>query len=180
MNRVSCPMSHEQLVRYWAHDLTDEEADAIDEHLFECVHCFETAGQVAALATGVREALPPVATERDVERARKLGSNVAVNTFTPEQAKEAWFHKDTDVLVHRLQLPPAVQVAKASVQFTTLDGTPLLRFDDVPCEDRAVLITCQRHYSSLFPSPDNHLIVETTDASGKQTATRFTVLHRFE
>jgi hypothetical protein len=124
--------------------------------------------------------LPPVATERDVERIRRQGSNVEVNTFAPDQAKEAWFHKDTDILVHRLQLDPTAQVAKASVQFTTLDGTPLLRFDDIPVENSAVLITCQRHYAGLFPTPDNHLIVETTDASGNPTATRFTVLHRFE
>jgi hypothetical protein len=176
------PINTEQLVRYWAYDLGDDETDTIEQHLFECESCFEAASQLAALVMGVRDTLPPVAVERDLERLRQQGTRVAVNTFVPEAPQEAWFRTETAVLVHRLLVDPATPFAKASVQFTTLEGAPLLHFDDVPFdpESGAILITCQRHYSSLFPSPDVHVLVRTSDASGRESTTRFTVCHRFE
>jgi hypothetical protein len=178
---LSCPISLERLVLYWIGDLEARESDEIEEHLFTCPVCFEAAGHVAALATGVRKTVLPVVLDRDLEQARARGARVVINDFLPGVAKEALFARDVDLLVHRLRVPDLSGIDTVAVTFTLLDGTPLLSFDDAPF-DRAsstVQITCHRHFEGMFPSPDLNIVVRGTDAAGRDTTETFTVLHRF-
>jgi hypothetical protein len=68
-----CPIPHEVLVRYWAGDVSDEESDAIEEHVFGCAMCFEASSRVAALGRAIAEAIPPVAIGRDIVFAEARG-----------------------------------------------------------------------------------------------------------
>jgi hypothetical protein len=179
---VSCPLSFETLVSYWAADLPAAEVDAIDEHLFECGACFACAGRVAALATGMRHAVPPISVERDLERARARGVVIEGNDFRPDVPKEAWMRRGVDVLVHRLVLADPDAFEQASVVAEALDGTPLFTFSDVPIdrESGAVLVACQRHFRDVVPDPDMRFRVRGSSASGARSEESFTVLHRYE
>src|SRR6476660_6798514 len=47
------PLSDVTLLDYWAHDLVDGEAGAVEEHLFACGDCSARLEQLAALGTGL-------------------------------------------------------------------------------------------------------------------------------
>ena len=153
---MNCPLDHATLVRYWAGDLSDEESEGVEDHLFSCDACFEAVGTVAGLATALRDALPPIVLERDLERARLRGTLWERNDFLPGEPKEAWMRRGIDILIHRLVLEDPGAFDRASVEFETLDGEPLFTFADVPVDrdSGAVLIACQRHFTQVFPEPD--------------------------
>lgn len=180
---TTCPISFERLVRYWAHDLTDAEVDDIDEHLFTCASCFETAGRVAALATGVRNALPPISIERDIERARARGVGIVASEFLPGAKTRIRAPRGVDVLVLRLRVDDLVKVD--NVALVGADGTPLILFDDAPFEPAtgAVLVACQRHFAPMFsPAGDLEItfVVRGTDARGAEASRSFTIAHGFD
>jgi len=179
---VKCPIPHPALVQYWAHDLSDEETQALEEHLFSCDDCFEAAGKIAALATGLRDALPPVALEADLERARAQGVVMDSNDFHAGDTKEAWMRRGINVLIHRLVLDERQVPERVSVEFETLDGTPLFAYPDAPVDPKSgvVLIACQRHFIALTPELDMRITVRGKTETGSQTSSSYTVLHRFE
>jgi hypothetical protein len=178
---VNCPLSHETLVDYWSQDLPDAESLAIEEHLFSCPACFEAAAKFAALATAIREALPPVVTEADLERLRARGVAVGTNDFVPGESKEAWMRRGTDILIHRLRLANPAGIEKVRVEFETLGGAPLFTFEEAPIDaSGAVLVACQRHFRASFPDPDMRIRVLGESRAGKRVEETYTVLHRFE
>jgi hypothetical protein len=175
---MTCPIPHEMLVRYWARDASDEETDAIEEHVFGCPVCFEASSRVAALSRGIAEAIPPVAIGRDIALAEARGVRHATNDFRPGVAKEAWLRAGTDLLVHRL-LGDLEDVERVSVDIVLPDGSPLVSFGDVPFEPAAgaVLIACQRHFVARFP-PDVDFVVRRVHPAGRESVDTYTVLHR--
>jgi hypothetical protein len=178
---VSCPIAHELLVRYWARDVSDDEAAAIEEHVFACGACFDASSRVAALARTLAEVIPPVAIGVDLAHAEARGIRRATNDFRPGVPKEAWLHPGTDLLVHRL-LGEFGDVAKVAVDFVLPDGKPFLSFGDVPFEpsDGAVVIACQRHFVERFQhlSMDVSILVRRTHRDGRESADTYVVLHR--
>lgn len=178
---MNCPLSQELLVAYWAHDVPEVDAAAIEEHLFSCDTCFEAAGRVAALASGVREALPPVVTEAELDRERARGTPVRLNDFHPGEEKEAVMPRGVDVLIHRLVPGPRRIAERASVEFETRAGAPLFSFPEAPvAADGTVLVACQRHFNVSFPERDMRIRVRGSTAEGEVVETMYTVLHRFE
>ena len=179
---MKCPLDHATLVDYWTGDLTEAETEWVDEHLFSCGACFEAAGKVASLASALRDAIPPVAVERDLERLRARGVVINSNDFLPGEVKEAWLRRGADLLIHRLILEDPDAFEQASLEFETLDGAPLFTYSDVPVDRMggAVLIACRRHFMELVPEPDMRVRVRGTSSSGAETTAAYTVLHRFE
>jgi hypothetical protein len=173
-----CPIPHEVLVRYWAGDVSDEETDAIEEHVFGCAACFEASSRVAALGRAIAEAIPPVAIGRDIVLAEARGVRQATNDIRPGVATEIWLRAGTDLLVHRL-LGDLEDVERISVDIVLPDGSRLLFFGDVPFEPSAgaVLIACQRHFVERFP-PDVDIVVRRTHRAGRESVDTYTVLHR--
>lgn len=180
---MNCPIPYELLVRYWAGDATDDEVDAIDEHLFGCATCFDASSRVAALAQGLSEAIPPVAVGRDIALAEARGVKKAVNDFQPGVPREAWLHPGTDLLVHRL-VGDLDDVEKVAVDIRLPDGSPLLSFADVPFDpaEGAISIACQRHFVEEFSkiSMDIDVIVHRTLRGGGESSDTYSVLHRVD
>lgn len=178
---MKCPLAHDTLVDYWSGALANDEATAVDEHLFTCNACFDAAGKVAALASAVREALAPVVTEADVARARAQGVLMGENDFLPGEVKEAWMRRGVDVLIHRLLLPDPKGMQYARVEFEALDGTPLFAFPEGPVDPSgAVLVACQRHFTRDLVHPDMRIRLRGTTPDGERVEQTYTVLHRFE
>jgi hypothetical protein len=175
---MNCPIPYELLVRYWARDLTDEEVDAIDEHLFGCGTCFEASSRVAAVARALADTIPPIAIGRDLELAEGRGMRLANNDFLPGAPKEAWLRPGIDLLVHRL-LAELEDVEHVSVDIALPNGTPLLSFADVPFErsSGAVLIACRRHFVEQFP-PDVDFVIRCRHRTGSESVGKYTVFHR--
>lgn len=179
---MNCPLDHATLVDYWTGDLSEEQTGVVEEHLFSCSACFEAAGKVAAIAAGLRDAIPPVAVERDLERVRARGVAADSNDFLPGETKEAWMRRGIDVLIHRLVLDDPDAFEQVSVEFETLGGTTLFTYPDAPVDraSGAVLIACQRHFAEVVPDPDMRIRVRGRSASGTETTAAYTVLHRYE
>lgn len=181
---MSCPIDHETLVRYWAHDLSDDEVDALDEHLFSCAACSAASARVAALARGLAEAIPTVALGRDVERLRAAGVATLVNEVHPGETKVARFPPDPTVIVQRL-VCDLLGARRVSIDLQTLDGRSLLRFDDAPFDPTqgAVLVTCQRHlleFGEFRDNPDLNIVVQREDATGQRHVDTYGIQHRFD
>lgn len=175
---MSCPVPHELLVRYWACDLSDEEVDAVDEHLFGCGACFAASSRVAALISGLADVVPPVAVGRDLELAEARGTRQATNDFLPDVPKEAWLQPGTDLLVHRL-LTALDDVEQVAVDIVSPNGAVLVSFADVPFErsSGAVLIACRRHFVEQFPA-DIDIVLRRRQRTGRESVDRYSILHR--
>lgn len=175
-----CPVPHEQLVRHWLHDLADDEADAIDEHVFGCAACFHASAQVAAMAQALATVIPPVPLDRDLELAEARGLRLLRTDLQPGVPVEVWFRAGIDLLVHRL-VGDLEDVEQVSVAVVLADGAPLVTFADVPFEPSAgvVLLACQRHFVAAFP-PDVDVVVHRWHRTGHETEARYTILHRVD
>lgn len=178
---MSCPIAVDELVLYWSGELPAERVDAIDEHLFGCERCFQAASRVAALAQGLKTAVPPVVVASDLERAQAAGKNVLLNVFEPGVPKEAWMYPDTDLLVHQLHVGSAMPYVTVNVELIELDGRPVVRFEDVPFDPQSgtILVACRAHFAAMMVSNDVNIHVRGTDSAGKESTTTFTVLHRY-
>ena len=180
MSTCSNPLSSEQLVAYWANDLTQSELDAADEHLMGCGECSQRSAQIAQITETLRELLPAVVSEERLSSLEARGFAITYNTMTPGERREVAFPKDADVLLHRLQGLSLEGAAR--VDLTIRDERServLATAPDVPFNRAAgeILVACQRHYASLPPNTALEVEVRRPDGSCKQTL--YTVLHRF-
>lgn len=178
---MSCPIAIEELVQYWAGDLPEQRVDAIDEHMLGCEPCYQAASRIAALAEGLKTAVPPVVVASDVERARAGGKNVLVNVFEPGVPKEAWLYRDTDLLVHQLHVGSRLPYERVNVDLIEAGGRPVAHFEDVPFDPHSgtILVACRAHFASMLSSTDVDIHVRGVDGEGQERTTTFTVLHRY-
>lgn len=171
------PLTWEELVAYWAADLTPADQDRADEHLLGCSACTAEAARVFAVVQALREVIPPVVTRRMLESLRARGLKIEENTFAPGDRREALFSKGLDLLVHRLsgfELSGAQHV-NVTLRVENSDQV-LAEIPNAPFDARdGVLIACQRHYANL--PPDVVFEVSGLDASGAERHARYTILH---
>lgn len=181
---MRCPVDHETLVCYWAHDLPDDEVDALDEHLFSCAACGALSARVAALARGLCEAIPTVALGRDIERLRTSGVATLVNEIHPGETRVTRFPSDPLVVVQRL-VCDLHAARRVSIDLQTLGGRSLIKFDDAPFDPTqgALLVTCQRHVMEIGEfrdNPDLNIVVQREDATGQRHVDTYGIQHRFD
>jgi len=166
---MKCPIPDEVIFGYWAGDVSDAEAEAIEERVFGCEACLEASSRVGALARAIAETIPPVAIARDIVHAEARGVRQVTHDIRPGVATETWLRAGTDLLVHRL-LADLEDVERISVDIVLPGGSRLLSFSDVPFEPTAgaVLVACQRHFVERFP-PDIDVVVRRTHRAGRES-----------
>lgn len=171
-------LDEDLLVRYWARDLSDADVDAVEAHVFDCMFCYTASARIAATTAALTQALPPIALPADIERASARGLVHATNEFSPDVPTEAWLHRGTDFLVHRL-LGDLSDVEKVSVELALPGGPTILTFPDARFDGSAgaVLIACQRHFVERFP-PNVEAVVRRTHRDGHESTSRYVLLHR--
>jgi hypothetical protein len=151
---VSCPLSNEQLVAYWANDLDAASHDAIEDHLFACDECFAAAQRVGALVQAFRGSVPPVVSQADVDALRAKGLAIVENEFEAGKRQQVAFEPGVDLLIHRLGGLDLSGAERVSVTVRTESGGAVI-FEEMfaPFErDRGeVLIACQRHFTAYPP-----------------------------
>jgi hypothetical protein len=169
------------LVDYWAGELSPEQQQALEEHLFGCESCSERSASVASITESFRGMLPPVVTPELVAGLRQRGMSIVENHFSPGERKEVEFPAGVELLIHRLCGLPLEGATRVSFSLH-VEGDPqrvLVAQDDVPF-DRAsgsVLVACQQHYASMPPDTVAELWVHGQGESPRRL--QFTILHRW-
>lgn len=167
------------LVQYWAGDLEAAATDRVDEHLMGCASCSAEAARVAAVASALRELVPPVITRAELSAMRARGAKIRENAFVPGQTP-AVFPSDAELLIHRLggfDLSGAVRVHVMIRRESTRElFADVLNAPFDPQE--GVLVACHRHYASL---PSDVLIeVTAIDAQGGARLAAYSIPHIYE
>jgi hypothetical protein len=150
---VSCssPLPYDRLVDYWSTDLTAEETDEIEAHLFRCESCTAAAERVSMLVQAVRTQIPTVVSPSDVVALRERGIGVVDNVFMPGVRSPVAFVPGTDLLVHHLAGLDLTDAQRVEVRVRSESAGPISEelFAPFDRERGEVLIACQRHFSAL-------------------------------
>jgi hypothetical protein len=167
------------LVDYWADDLPDAEAEAVEAHVFGCATCAAESARVAAIGQTLRGLRSPVVTREALATLAAQGKRIFEDAFVPGDRREILFPADADLLIFRLS---GLDLAGAEhVSFSLRSeskGELLVEIDRVPFErgEGSVLLACERHYASLPPDIVAELHIH--EPAGERVAT-YTILHRF-
>jgi putative zinc finger protein len=176
---MSCkaPVAWETLVDWWAGDLDDARASAVEEHLLGCEACSAVAGRVAATAETLRTMVPPVVRPERLQGLARAGVRILENPIEPGQTNDFHFPKDVDLAVHVLGGLAFEAGARVDVTLRSIaTGAVLGHFEDAPFDASrgAVYLACQRDYAQL----DHDLIAEVRVAKDRPPA-HYTILHHF-
>ena len=175
---MSCasPLSWETLVDWWAGDLDEAAASAVEEHVLTCDVCSGVAGRVAATAEAIRTMIPPVVGPENLAGMFRKGVRILENPIAPGQTSDFHFPRNADLAVHvlgGLVLRPGARVEVTLRSLST--GNVLGHVEDAPFDAKrgAVYLACQRDYAQL----DHDLVAEVR--VGKGPAAQYTILHHF-
>lgn len=173
------PIPWEELVLYWAGDLSPARAESMEEHLFGCGACTAQSSRVAAVVEGLRGLIPPVVTRVALARLSERGLRIEENAFVPGR-QSVVFPRQVDLLVHRLtgfDLGDAHRVHVA----VRIESTGALIVEDLnaPFDPQdGILIACQHHFAEL--PHDIVFEVSAFDGAGAERRARYSVPHLFE
>jgi hypothetical protein len=174
----SHPIPFENLVAYWAGDLSPAETEQIDEHLMGCAACSSASARVAAVTEAIRNMLPPVISEAYLGQLRERGLAIEENAMRPGERRAVVFGPHLDLLVHRLG---GMELAGAEEVRITIrveeTGETIMEHADVPFERDTgeVLLACQRHFA-VFP-PNIVAEVRAREPSGLERVAIYTIPH---
>jgi hypothetical protein len=150
-------MSHanaETLAAYWLGDLPEEDALALEEHLFVCEECTARSARMAALPRALAFAVPPVVSSAEAARLERLDARVQRARVAAGGRAVADFSNgvEAQLVVLEADLRGATSV---DVTLHTPDGTALWKREAVPFDAEAgtITIACRDYYvaNALFP-----------------------------
>jgi hypothetical protein len=101
---MSCasPLAWETLVDWWAGDLDEAAAAAVEEHVLGCDVCTVVASRVASTAEALRTMVPPVVGAEQLEALARAGVRIMENPIAPGQTCDFHFPRNADLAVHVL------------------------------------------------------------------------------
>lgn len=177
---MSCPISHERLVEYWASDVDAGEAAAIEAHLFACARCTAAAERVAALVQAFRTALPPVIGHEELAALRAKGLVIVENEFAPASRTPVVFDRHADLLVHRLSGLDLAGAVRVEVLVRSEAHGPMFQelFAPFDASRGEVLIACQKHFAAL--PHDVAFDVRVHREAAPPTLTTYSIPHEFQ
>jgi hypothetical protein len=180
IDACAAPVSWEQLVDYWAGELSAELEASLEEHLMGCAVCTAASASVAALTEALRAEIAPLLTADAIARLRAKGLRIAENPMLPAERKQVPFPADIDLLIHRLggldlsratRVSFSLRVEETDHVFAEIDDAPFDR------DSGAILLACQHHFDVL--PPNTVAQVRTHDEGGTVTVAEYTILHLF-
>jgi hypothetical protein len=152
MATCDAPIPFETLVALWADDLSADEAETVEAHLFACDACAEASEGLGRLVGGLREVIPLVLSHAQREQLRARGMRLLHTPVDAGVTAHARFAPELDLLVHGLR-GDFSRADRLDIDLVTADGETQLSLEAVPFDADAgeVLIACQRHYEGIFP-----------------------------
>ena len=175
----STPIAFEDLVALWSGDLTDDQRDTLEGHLFSCDDCTVASDRLGRVVGGLRQHVPPVVSRALRDRLAAAGMRIVHTRVEPGVQATAVFARDVDLLVHVLQ-GDLSRAERVDIDVITPDGLTRLTFPQVPFDAGAgeVLIACQRHYQFVFPQEgDPTFRVHAVEGGARRVVGDYVVRH---
>lgn len=178
---ASCasPIPTERLLEYFLGELSAEDEDQLEIHLFGCATCAEDAGEIAGLATTIRGVIPAVLARSHFEALEGAGMVTQLNVMAPGDVSRVSYPPSGKLLVHRLEGNDFGSARRIDVALRTIDGEVVGRFEDVPFEASRgeVFLACQHHFAEQLPHDLIFVLHVVSDDESRPIA-EYTVLHR--
>ena len=157
---MNCPrsISADDLVRFWLDELPEQEALALEDHVFECDACDGSLRRFAGIAQGIRAMLamrdlPPLLTAAELADLQARGMRVDVEHLAPGATSKRPVDPSLDGLVWILhaELTEAVRV---DLEICDPQGARLLLLPDAPVDrdTQSVILACSRHTAQVAPA----------------------------
>ncbi len=174
-------VTSEELVGYWADDLTPTEVDRLDEHLMGCPTCSMASTRIWSITEALRSLIPPFVDHAALDALRARGHRIRENPIQPDIRRQVVFDRVTDLLIHKLEGLELRDATSVGVVVSVEEsGDVLLEEPNVPFDPASgeVLVACQPHFARLPPN----IVVEVRirNASGPDTLSRYPIPHIFE
>lgn len=105
--RAACP-SFGDLADYWTSDITPDDAEQIETHIFECERCAKMLGEAERLRAGINALaqsgnIQAFVTDAVLNRLARDGVRVRYYALSPGESVRCAVWSDDDVLVTRLR-----------------------------------------------------------------------------
>jgi len=173
------PVSVERLLEYLLGELSADDEDQLEAHLFACAPCAAEAESLAGLAAAVKRVIPPILTRSRFEDLDAVGGVAHVNAMRPGDVAQVLFPPPGKALVLRLAGADLGQARRVDVDLRTPTGEAIVRLEDVPFDAARgeVLVACQRHFAERFPH-DMVFALEVVSDDERHRVAEYTVLHR--
>lgn len=180
MTKCARPIPYETLVAWWAQELSEADATALEEHLFGCDDCAAASEGIGRLVGGFRELIPPVISHAHRDRLRGRGVRIRTTQVEPNGTARALFSKDMDLLVHELR-GDLSRAERVDLDLVLPDGNVLMSLEHVPFDARggSVLIACQRHYRGMTGG-DPTFRVHVVEGGERRPLADYLVYHEWE
>jgi hypothetical protein len=143
MSQIHCsaPAPPGKLVDYWLGEVSGDEEQQIDEHLFGCEACSRRLQGLVGLGDSIRVLMrqgvvPGVISARLLERLMQEGLRVREYRVAPNGSVNCTVAPDDDLLVSRLQAPLA-GVKRLDLVFIDVFQPGEARLCDIPFNPRA-------------------------------------------
>jgi hypothetical protein len=167
------------LIDYWTRDVSPEQLDSVEIHLFACDACTAEAERYAKIAGALRGWLSPAISAAQLAELKAQGLVVEENTFAPGTRTTVTFGAQLDLMIHHLaglDLASAdrVELMVRSESAGLVHHDPFAPFDAARGE---ILIACQKHFA-LFPH-DIVFDVDVHRSSGPPVRSTYELPHVF-
>jgi hypothetical protein len=141
MSAVAHPLTLEALLDYWLAELPPAQADALEEHLFECAECGERLDAVRALGDAIvglvrKGELTGRATTALLNRFARDRLNVRQYTVAPGEVVACTVSPHDDLLMARLVVPEGTP-GPLEIAVLGDQGQEVMRVEDVAYDPRA-------------------------------------------
>ena len=185
MTDTGCPspIAFADVVDYWASDLTMEEEDRIEAHVFTCAACARELAAAEALARGIAAVtrtgrLHSVVTDAILNRLAADGVRVRTYTLEGEGIVPCAVWADDDLVVSRIRADFA-DVDSVNIVTRLASGDEISRLSDVAVRPGQREILNALSAAHLRKLPQTRVLVTVTAqiGSGERTIAEYTLEH---
>lgn len=181
--RCPAPLGFDEIVDYWAGDLTRADEDRIEEHAFSCADCARELAAAEALTAGIAAVvrdgrLNTVVTDTILNQLAADG--LRIRTFTldgPEVVPCAVWAGD-DLVVSRLRAD-FEGVDAVTIVTRQASGEEISRLADIEIRpgQREILNAFSAAHLRRLPATRVHVSVTTPTTGGLRTIAEYTLEH---
>lgn len=163
---MSCPSS-ETAAAWLLNELSEEQAEAFEEHYFACDACFQRTAALENAHRLLKSALPAVLTP---ERRRALEGEHAVSVPVSPRERQVMRLDPEHPVGFWLLRADLTDAARVDIAAFDPAGNSVLSLRDVPFDatEGAVTLACQLHYRDLTPGNQLHAELTVFDAGGRE------------
>ncbi len=178
-SRCPAPIAFDDIVDYWAGDLTRADEDRIEEHVFSCAGCARELAAAEALARGIaavaREGrLHAVVTDAILNRLAADGVRIRMFTLEGEAIIPCAVWADDDLVVSRIR-GDFTEVDSVTIVTRQASGEEIGRLSDVALRpgQREILNAFSAAHLRKLPATRVHVTV----TGGERTLVEYTLEH---